>query len=41
VFLDAYMLEFLDLPSGQASADLRQGLLTRLKRLLIELGCDF
>lgn len=41
VFRDAYMLEFLDLPSGHAESDLHQGLLTRLKDFLIELGRDF
>lgn len=41
VFRDAYMVEFLDLPSGHAEADLHQGLLTRLRDFLIELGRDF
>lgn len=41
VFRDAYMVEFLDLPGGHAEADLHQGLLTRLKEFLIELGRDF
>ncbi len=41
VFRDAYMVEFLDLPSGHAEADLHQGLLVRLKDFLIELGRDF
>lgn len=41
VFRDAYMVEFLDLPSGHAESDLHQGLLTRLKDFLIELGRDF
>lgn len=41
VFRDAYMVEFLDLPSGHAESDLHQGLLQRLKDFLIELGRDF
>ncbi len=41
VFRDAYMVEFLDLPSGHAESDLHQGLLARLKDFLIELGRDF
>lgn len=41
VFRDTYMLEFLDLPGGHAEADLHQGLLTRLKSFLVELGRDF
>ncbi|MGB5855689.1 MAG: PDDEXK nuclease domain-containing protein [Oceanisphaera sp.] len=41
VFRDAYMVEFLDLPSGHVEADLHQGLLQRLKDFLIELGRDF
>ena len=41
VFRDAYMLEFLDLPSGHGETDLHKGLLARLKEFLIELGRDF
>lgn len=41
VFRDAYMVEFLDLPSGHAESDLHLGLLARLKDFLIELGRDF
>jgi predicted nuclease of restriction endonuclease-like (RecB) superfamily len=41
VFKDSYLVEFLDLPSGHAEADLHQGLLQRLKDFLIELGRDF
>ncbi|KPY81556.1 hypothetical protein ALO97_01732 [Pseudomonas syringae pv. tagetis] len=41
VFRDAYMVEFLELPSGHAEADLHGGLLQRLKDFLIELGRDF
>lgn len=41
VFKDAYLVEFLDLPSGHAEADLQRGLLGRLRDFLIELGRDF
>lgn len=41
VFRDAYLVEFLDLPTGHAEADLHQGLLHRLKDFLNELGRDF
>ncbi|GFM73558.1 hypothetical protein PSCICL_45500 [Pseudomonas cichorii] len=41
VFRDAYMVEFLGLPSGHAESDLHKGLLVRLKDFLIELGRDF
>ncbi|KPG78977.1 MULTISPECIES: PDDEXK nuclease domain-containing protein [unclassified Pseudomonas] len=41
IFRDSYMVEFLDLPSAHSESDLHQGLLTRLKDFLIELGRDF
>jgi len=41
VFRDAYMVEFLGLSGSDAEVDLHQGLLTRLKDFLIELGRDF
>jgi predicted nuclease of restriction endonuclease-like (RecB) superfamily/transposase-like protein len=41
IFKDAYMLEFLDLPTGHDEADLHSGLLFKLKDFLIELGRDF
>jgi predicted nuclease of restriction endonuclease-like (RecB) superfamily len=41
VFKDAYMLEFLDLPTGHVEADLHRALLLKLKDFLIELGRDF
>lgn len=41
IFKDAYMIEFLGLPSGHSEADLHQGLLGQLKNFLIELGRDF
>lgn len=40
-FKDAYMLEFLGLPTGHSEAQLQQGLLQQLKAFLIELGSDF
>ncbi|SEN42314.1 Predicted nuclease of restriction endonuclease-like (RecB) superfamily, DUF1016 family [Pseudomonas sp. ok272] len=41
VFRDAYMVEFLGLPSDHVEADLHRGLLARLKDFLTELGRDF
>ena len=41
VFKDAYMLEFLNLPSEHGESDLHGGLLAKLKEFLIELGRDF
>ena len=41
VFKDSYLVEFLDLPSDHAEADLHRGLLHRLRDFLIELGRDF
>lgn len=41
VFKDSYLVEFLDLAQGHAEADLHQGLLSKLKNFLIELGRDF
>lgn len=41
IFKDSYMVEFLDLPTGHAEADLHRGLLRQLKDFLIELGRDF
>ncbi|CAN5682475.1 PDDEXK nuclease domain-containing protein [soil metagenome] len=41
VFRDAYLLEFLDLPSDHAERDLHRGLLLKLKNFLGELGRDF
>jgi len=41
VFKDAYMIEFLDLPTGHSELELHQGLLEKLKAFLIELGRDF
>lgn len=41
IFKDAYMIEFLGLPSSHSEADLHHGLLGQLKDFLIELGRDF
>ena len=41
VFKDAYLVEFLDLSSDHAEADLQRALLLKLKDFLIELGRDF
>ncbi|MBI5790526.1 MAG: DUF1016 family protein [Rhodocyclales bacterium] len=41
VFMDAYVLEFLELHTGHTEADLHRGLLGRLQAFLIELGRDF
>lgn len=40
-FKDAYVLEFLGLPTGHSEADLHTGLLRKLREFLIELGRDF
>jgi predicted nuclease of restriction endonuclease-like (RecB) superfamily len=40
-FKDAYMLEFLGLPGDHNESDLHQGLLSKLKAFLGELGRDF
>ncbi len=41
VFRDAYVIEFLGLPSGHAESEVHDGLLARLKDFLSELGRDF
>jgi predicted nuclease of restriction endonuclease-like (RecB) superfamily len=41
IFKDAYMVDFLGLPTGHSEADLHQGLVGQLKNFLIELGRDF
>ena len=41
VFRDAYILEFLDLPTGHDEADLHRALLGKLRAFLSELGRDF
>ena len=41
VFKDTYLLDFLDLPEGHSEGDLQRGLISNLKKFLIELGRDF
>jgi predicted nuclease of restriction endonuclease-like (RecB) superfamily len=41
IFKDTYLLDFLDLPHGYSEADLQRGLVSNLKRFLLELGRDF
>ncbi len=41
IFRDSYVVEFLDLPSSHAEADLHRSLIARLRDFLIELGRDF
>jgi predicted nuclease of restriction endonuclease-like (RecB) superfamily len=40
-FKDAYLVEFLSLPSDHSEGDLHRGLVDHLKNFLIELGRDF
>ncbi len=41
IFRDAYLIEFLDLPSGYDESDLHGGLVQNMRRFLTELGRDF
>jgi len=41
IFKDSYIVEFLDLPDGHSERDLQRGLISDLKRFLLELGRDF
>lgn len=41
MFKDAYMVEYLDLPLEHSESELHQGLISRLKDFLIELGRNF
>lgn len=40
-FLDSYIMEFLDLPSGYRENDLRKALIKNIKDFILELGKDF
>ena len=40
-FLDTYVLEFLNLPSGYTENDLQNALLENMKDFLLEIGRDF
>ena len=39
-FLDSYVIEFLDLPTGFLEKDLRKGLLSGMKQFMLEIGKD-
>ncbi|MBI2193142.1 MAG: DUF1016 domain-containing protein [Planctomycetes bacterium] len=41
IFKDTYLLDFLDLPEDHSESDLQEGLVSNLKKLLLELGRDF
>ncbi len=41
VFRDSYLLEFLDLPEVHSESELQRGLVSNLRKFLIELGSDF
>ena len=40
-FLDSYVMEFLDLPTGFLEKDLRKGLIAGMKQFMLEIGKDF
>ena len=40
-FLDSYVIEFLDLPTGFLEKDLRKGLIAGMKQFMLEIGKDF
>ena len=40
-FLDSYVIEFLDLPTGFLEKDLRKGLIAGMKHFMLEIGKDF
>ena len=40
-FLDSYVMEFLDLPTGFLEKDLRKGLIGGMKQFMLEIGKDF
>lgn len=40
-FLDSYVIEFLDLPTGFLEKDLRKGLISGMKQFMLEIGKDF
>jgi len=41
IFKDSYIVDFLALPEGHSERDLQRGLISDLKRFLLELGRDF
>ena len=40
-FLDSYIIEFLNLPTGFLEKDLRKGLIDGMKQFMLEIGKDF
>ena len=40
-FLDTYVIDFLDLPSGYKESDLKNGLIQNMKDFILEVGKDF
>ena len=40
-FLDSYVIEFLDLPTGFLEKDFRKGLIAGMKQFMLEIGKDF
>ncbi len=40
-FFDSYVIEFLDLPKTYKERDLKKGLITNMKKFILELGKDF
>jgi predicted nuclease of restriction endonuclease-like (RecB) superfamily len=41
IFKDVYLVNFLDIPESHTETDLQKGLVTNLKKFLLELGRDF
>lgn len=41
LFLDSYVIEFLDLPKNFKESDLRKGLIQNMKDFILEVGKDF
>ncbi len=41
LFKDSYLVDFLDLPEGHSEQQLQAGIVSNLKRFLLELGRDF
>ena len=41
IFLDNYVLEYLDLPEKMSEKDLQKSILNNIKRFILEIGKDF
>lgn len=41
VFKDSYIFDFLQLPDSHSESDLQKGLISQMKKLILELGKDF